>query len=217
MAPSTADALKQEPALIEQLVKFSEESGDSGWHEWKRLREGVKVFYRTTPDSVVHQVLAVGEEPVEASAQELYEFLSDFVLSLKSTDDMFREDTAKVVEKLREGPQETVEVRYAVFSVPWPFWHRSMLWFDSTKILKDGTVVSMGRSIEREDTPEESNYVRSELMMSGYVCRPIPGEPKKCRIAYVVQVDPKGWLPKFAVNWASASQAMNVARLDLGL
>lgn len=34
-----------------------------------------------------------------------------------------------------------------------------------------------------------------------------------CQVIHVIQVDPKGWIPKWAVNMFAWQQALNVARI----
>lgn len=34
-----------------------------------------------------------------------------------------------------------------------------------------------------------------------------------CQVIYVIQADPKGWIPKWAVNMFAWQQALNVARI----
>jgi hypothetical protein len=41
---------------------------------------------------------------------------------------------------------------------------------------------------------------------SGYVVSPVPGRSDQARVAYVVQTDPKGWLPTKVVNVVAKSQ-----------
>ena len=46
-----------------------------------------------------------------------------------------------------------------------------------------------------------------------YVCNEISQDPPRTHVAYVVQFDPKGWIPALVVNLIASEQTLNVLRL----
>lgn len=57
------------------------------------------------------------------------------------------------------------------------------------KRLDDGVILSNHVSIVTDECPDKKGYVRGEVFASGYWIKPTEGG---ARIAYVVQIDPKG-------------------------
>jgi len=74
--------------------------------------------------------------------------------------------------------------------------------------------VVAGSSVLLDKHPQVKGCVRGEVQSSGYICIP-NADNKTCKLTYLVQVDPKGWLPVWLVNLVAADQAMNVLRLKI--
>jgi len=68
--------------------------------------------------------------------------------------------------------------------------------------------------VELDSIPDSPDYVRASINASGYIYRPVKGDPTKCFVQYVVNVDPKGWLPYWMVNLAASDQGSNVKNLQ---
>lgn len=56
-----------------------------------------------------------------------------------------------------------------------------------------------------------SNFVRGSVNASGSWTRRTPGKDGTITMTYVVQVDPKGSLPTWIVNYVATSQPLNIA------
>lgn len=100
-------------------------------------------------------------------------------------------------------------IYYASFKLGFMIYNRDFSWFSVEANLPDGTYVTTGKSIIVDDCPAREKHVRGEIRASGYVVSPVPGRPDQARVAYVVQTDPKGWLPTKVVNIVAKSQAYN--------
>jgi hypothetical protein len=154
-------------------------------------------------------------------------------------DPMFRD--GHVVHKIPKdwtrygGKEEVAEnvnlplysVKWAAYALPFPLWWRDFVFCELTCWTPDGYGVSLAMShpqiSEKIPSMESShNLVRGSIGMSGYVWRNLPGtDPHKpmgegsmmTEIIYLLQVDPKGILPPWAVNLTGAQQGMNCLRV----
>jgi len=133
------------------------------------------------------------------------------------------------------GKDETAEnvnlplysVKWAAYALPFPLWWRDFVFCELTCWTPEGYGVSLAMSLPRitEKVPslEDSHkLVRGSIGMSGYVWRNVPGsDPHKptgeghmmTEITYLLQVEPKGVLPPWAVNLTGAQQGMNCLRV----
>eukprot|EP01105_Mastigella_eilhardi_P021912 TRINITY_DN534_c0_g1_i2.p2 TRINITY_DN534_c0_g1~~TRINITY_DN534_c0_g1_i2.p2 ORF type:complete len:133 (-),score=47.92 TRINITY_DN534_c0_g1_i2:55-453(-) len=66
------------------------------------------------------------------------------------------------------------------------------------------------KSIAYEKVPEESGFVRGELHASAFLIESVDGGVK---VNYVVQADPKGWIPTFVVNVVAKDEPLVLATM----
>jgi len=154
-------------------------------------------------------------------------------------DPMFRD--GKVIHRIpkdwtRYGGKEAVaenvnlplySVKWAAYALPFPLWWRDFVFCELTCWTPDGYGVSLAMSLptiaEKIPSLEDSHkLVRGSIGMSGYIWRNLPGsDPHKptgeghmmTEITYLLQVEPKGILPAWAVNLTGAQQGMNCLRV----
>jgi len=78
----------------------------------------------------------------------------------------------------------------------------------TSKRIGTDKIVVTAASINYPNCPDRPNYVRGELRTSGSIVEKIDNNSVK--LTYLVQVDPKGLLPTYVVNWVASEQALNV-------
>jgi len=100
-------------------------------------------------------------------------------------------------------------IYWASFKLPPMISDRDFCWWCLDANLPDGTYVSTGKSMVTKDCEGTPKHVRGEIRASGYIVQPIKDDPKSSRVTYVVQTDPRGWLPTRVVNYVASSQAYN--------
>lgn len=86
----------------------------------------------------------------------------------------------------------------------------------SSRKEKDGSYLQVLRSIHHEDIPEMNGFVRAKLFASGFIIRPIRVPETKQMISsvtYILQFDPKGWLPTFIANKLTEYHPLTIARI----
>mmetsp|Transcript_14824 Transcript_14824/g.40683 ORF Transcript_14824/g.40683 Transcript_14824/m.40683 type:complete len:358 (-) Transcript_14824:64-1137(-) len=149
-----------------------------------------------------------GVSVVEASVGEFFQFMADipnFKRTMAIADTMFV-DGASVGHM--EAHHATMQLS---FKMPMGIPYRDFCLENLVVMLDEGTVLSLAQSVERLDVPEKPPFVRGTVLASGYLAKSI-GQ-NRCELTYVVQVDPKGWLPKWVVNLVAVDQTDNVTRI----
>mmetsp|Transcript_38444 Transcript_38444/g.105905 ORF Transcript_38444/g.105905 Transcript_38444/m.105905 type:complete len:337 (-) Transcript_38444:115-1125(-) len=177
---------------------------------WKRIdtKEGTDRFTMQLPGSPLH--LVKGSTVIHADLAVCKDFMTDhdkFEVVMKAADEMNYE--RRIVETIDDNHA----VFYGAFRVPGILWNRDIVWSGMWALLQDQELIVLGTSTERADVPERTSerLVRADMCCSGYRLKVrAPGE---IVVDYVVQVDPKGYVPKWVVNIVSADQAHNVTRL----
>jgi len=117
-------------------------------------------------------------------------------------------------------------VKWAAYALPFPLWSRDFVFCELT-CWKDGYGVSLAMSMPQitakvKSLEDSHQLVRGNIGMSGYVWRNVPGtDPNKplgeghmmTEITYLLQVEPRGVIPEWAVNLTGAEQGMNCLRV----
>ncbi|XP_032236646.1 uncharacterized protein LOC116617779 [Nematostella vectensis] len=109
-------------------------------------------------------------------------------------------------------------IKWAIIGQPGPIWSRDVCWLEYGDIVTDddGKEVGfgVGSSVSRPECPPMDHYhlVRADLMCTGYVFRP-SDDADYMEVTYVMQADPKGWIPTWAVSLFAWQEALNLARI----
>ncbi|GMH61304.1 hypothetical protein TL16_g03226 [Triparma laevis f. inornata] len=132
---------------------------------------------------------------------------------------------SSVLHVLQKGESLTddtplAQIVWAVFQAPGPIWARDFCWLQYVDTAKDSkgreAMVCSCQSIDDfeqcHNLQSSHKFVRGNICTTGYIYTEtdIPGE---IMITYVVQVDPKGSIPKFVVNLVAAGQGENAGRV----
>lgn len=133
--------------------------------------------------------------------------------SISKVDSMFVE--AAVLERFAVAAPAKVQLEWAAFKVP-PLRNRDFVWLEhATKTTTaDGrpVFISVCSSVDSAKYPAVEGFVRGWLVSTGYVfVGPAAGAPADEKdvwtLNYVVQVDPRGYVPPFIVNLVCMDQA----------
>ena len=102
-------------------------------------------------------------------------------------------------------------VEYLRFKPVWPTAARDFCNLTHWRLLDDGTFLTFGYSTPFPDLcPEEDGVVRADLILGGYVMRPVVGGTQ---IFIVVQSDLGGSLPTRVANMAAEQQPNSLLKL----
>jgi len=154
-----------------------------------------------------------GDTIIDATPQKIVDRLADLD-KRKEWDSLFQ--SRKVVKMISdEGNGNRVFISHMMFDspnsmvTPRDFSTLTASTFDK----KTGNAILLSKSIVHKDIPEQTGYVRGDLLNSGYIIQPNNPEQTQCKVTYIVQLDPKGWIPMPIVSLVSKQQPMTLARL----
>jgi len=84
---------------------------------------------------------------------------------------------------------------------------RDFVCFSAHFNLPSGAYAVCGKSVITDKCPNDRSHVRGEIKVIGFVVEAVKGHPEESSVTYVMQSDPKGWLPSALVNRVAAVQA----------
>jgi hypothetical protein len=166
--------------------------------EWKPLgtQDGVTVFRKEDPATGVYALKGTGT--VDASVPRLLTVLRDLPRQKEWVD---RLKDARFVR----GTTPFERVIYTRFGLPWPIKDRDFVLETRTTFDRaTNTVHYEAHSIEDPLLPVDKCCVRGEVRYSR-VTLALVDDGKKTKIESEVLVDPKGGIPKWAVNLVQKS------------
>lgn len=177
--------------------------------EWDKQKDvdGNEVFCRPHGNSGIMQwrfrceVNACARSVLDLVANPDYMFIVDPMCVTEGT---------KRLEKF-DAVTETIRL---LFSLPWPMWPRDFVFFNGLEFVSPNVGVNFSLSVSDDLFPQgtEPGVVRGVAHVSGFVCEELDGG-KKTRLTYVVQANPRGWLPTWLINMTATDQAKNLSRV----
>jgi len=188
-------------AGLKNLSELKNQKDEKDVH-WQAIgeKDGIKMHYAWVQGSNNYFFRGVGRMPAPVKTVETA--MRD-ISNMKLMDPMCQyTETIKALD----GDHH---IYYAYFKMPPMIWWRDFCWFAVDHTLPDGTFVTTGKSIITDLCPPKGGMVRGEIRASGYIVQPVPDKPDECDITYIVQTDPKGWIPSWVVNIVAKSQAFN--------
>ena len=192
------------------FAKLTEYLQPDSPHKWHSLGEtqGVKKWRLESKDSNVFTMR--GQTVINVSAKTIVQAIADLD-SRKQWDELFDSRTLK--EMVHDGGEgNRLFVCHMKFKSPSAMvWPRDFAALTGSEF-SEGKAMFFSQSVQHPDIPEDTaHYVRGQLNCSGYVVHEI--EENKCLIDYIVQLDPKGWIPTVVVQSVSAQQPMTLKKL----
>jgi len=188
-------------AGLKKLSQLKDGKDEKEIH-WKSIGEknGIQMDYAWVQGSNNYFFKGFGRIP--ASLKVVEGAMRD-ISNMKVMDPMCQyTETIKTIDKDHH-------IYYAYFKMPPLIWWRDFCWYAVDQTLPDGTFVTTGKSIITDLCPDKSGMVRGEIRASGYILQPVADKPNECDVTYIVQTDPKGWIPTWVVNIVAKSQAFN--------
>ena len=190
-------------ALVEASTDELEQLcvSDDGW-EHPKEKKGVKIHMRSVEGTAI--VMLRGVTTIPNTAEEVLAATED-LSKRKEWDELFIEGS--VVEQI-DADHQVLQFKFKAPSrMVYP---RDFVMSRGIRRKEDGTIISNHIACEHPKAGEVKGYVRGQLRASGYHIKPNDGGG--CTVTYVVQVDPKGWIPTMVVNTVAVKQPLEIGR-----
>ena len=96
----------------------------------------------------------------------------------------------------------------------WPLLARDLVVCAIAKVLEDGSLLSVSRSVAHPDAPHDAKQsVRVDLMFEGWMVEPMG--PDRCRLTHCDALTLGGGIPAYIVRKAALGRAASVAKLKV--
>jgi hypothetical protein len=195
---------------FEQLMRLEKEGPEAGWtsidFQATNGEEEVRIWDKTVSGSPVNCVKTQGVIP--CSPMNLFKVMCEEDLAKRQE----YEKECSCYEIVREVTPE-IAITRARYKAPFPVTSREVVAFRARRRLPGGGYVSFGKSINYDECLTDSSHVRAALHLVGAICRPIPGEPNRCMLTRIAQLDPKGNIPTMVVNATKKKSGTSVILL----
>lgn len=143
---------------------------------------GIKVWRKIVrSDSKYALVKATGV--LAASPKRVFELLEDNT-RVKEYNDFF--DKGWDVEEVAEN----TKVVWASSQPVFPFKARDFCTIVHFRNLRDGTIIVLNKATDHPLAPKSGQYVRGEISLAANIIEPIKGQPNKCKLTMLTQVNP---------------------------
>jgi hypothetical protein len=180
-------------------------------HNWESLgsRDGFEHYRIRLPNSGVMLMKGIGI--IQAGADQIARALMD-PTRRSDWDTLFKE--RNVIENLHDnGLDDRTLISHLKFKTPVPLVQaRDFCTLATVKVNREtGHGFFFSKSVLHPLVPESKDYVRGDLMASGFVVEPLGNGLS--RFTYLVQVDPKGWIPSWISNVVSNHQFLTLPKI----
>lgn len=186
-------------ATIDKLLELA--TTDEGW-KFVKDKDGVTIHSRYNDDSPI--VMFRGKTSFNVSAQEVLKCTEDLV-ARPSWDALFIEG---IVHKQFDETHQILQFKFK--SPAMMVSNRDFVMARAVRTFPDGSILSNHVSVVYPGVDEVRGFVRGDVFASGYHIVPTADG---CTCVYVVQIDPKGWIPSAVVNSVAVKQPLVLASM----
>eukprot|EP01090_Pellita_catalonica_P012713 TRINITY_DN2838_c0_g1_i1.p2 TRINITY_DN2838_c0_g1~~TRINITY_DN2838_c0_g1_i1.p2 ORF type:complete len:254 (+),score=59.47 TRINITY_DN2838_c0_g1_i1:911-1672(+) len=197
---------KMAEEMVEALLTLYKAGKEDGWEQISD-KNGLKISKKEIKgDSIA---AFKGTATIKYDSKEIRPLFLD-VDEYKKWDSMLIDGT--VIEK-KSSDGGYFELIHQKYQSPPMISNRDICCLGVLKDL-EGMWVAAYRSVESPKVPEIKDFVRADVHISGFVFKT---EGDATEVTYIAQMDPKGWIPTWAVNATGSEQAGVVGKMKADL
>jgi len=203
-APQNKDDFDQ---LFNKTLGLTLEYGNLEDPSWNFLQEndGFKLHEKIIPNSPCHLVRAYGV--INASPQSLFEAVQESDLLVRNT-----WDPECIIYEVKEQIDDNMEIMHQAFKLPFPCTSRDFCALRARKV-EPGRWITHGCSVVHSSTPETTDFVRGNALLSAFIFTPVQGKEDVTHVIHVACIDPKGWIPGFVVSSTKSKPIDRLSKL----
>lgn len=159
--------------------------------EWKRVavRNGIKVYAKTAPDSKIKAMRAECE--LDVGVDEVVALLLDVQAAKRW---VCHTKSCKIIKKV----SDTELLYHTEVSLPWPLDNRDFVTHLRVMRNENSPIVTIEAPAIPGIMPVREGVVRVNSSINRWVLHPLPNA--RVRVEYTLQVDPGGHIPAHIVN-----------------
>jgi len=212
---------------LPQMLKLVNQTKADGWSLCSN-KNGVKIMKKVSPGNPVvmirGQSVLTGYTLAEASPGiKSLTNTERLRTALHAVDPMNIDSQSLHVIHKGETPRDpdpVCQILWAAFEAPPTIWSRDFCWLQYIDTVKDENgregIVACSQSIpfdQCRSLEKSHKFVRGQLIQTGYCYTVSDENPNDLIVTYIVQLDPKGSIPKWVVNTVAANQGQNAGRV----
>ncbi|XP_034957964.1 START domain-containing protein 10-like [Zootoca vivipara] len=195
-----------EPVTLPNDATFerfkAECESQQGWLSWYE-GSGMSIWEQVVPhaDLAVYHIKGISHM-AGVKAETAYDVLHD--TEYRGMWDINLVETHEIARLT-----ENADVSYYAWKCPKPLRNRDVVTLRSWRVL-DKAYIILNFSVKHPNYPPRQGTVRAASHLAGYLVQPTRHD--SCMLTYLVQLDPKGFLPKWIVNKAAQFLAPKLMR-----
>eukprot|EP01091_Cochliopodium_minus_P020980 TRINITY_DN9383_c1_g1_i1.p1 TRINITY_DN9383_c1_g1~~TRINITY_DN9383_c1_g1_i1.p1 ORF type:complete len:216 (-),score=66.82 TRINITY_DN9383_c1_g1_i1:73-720(-) len=169
---------------------------------WTESYKGDFIYvYKRPDDKATINLVKVIAKFDGVEAKTLFDLLNDHAYRKVWDQNMIE---GNIIEMLNE----TNEIGYYAAKVPSPLANRDFVTHRTWRGDDEkGRYIIFNRSAEHPKKPVDKNFVRGHSFCTGYL---IDRDEGGCKLRYITQSDPKGWIPNWVTNTVTSKVAPGV-------
>ena len=155
------------------------------------LNDDYVVYQKNIVDSLINMFRI--DMKMNINHNDFHKYVHEKMDSVSSNKDTFSYN----IENIKRD--NGINILLANIKLQFPLYARDFCLFFVDEKINDDTCVIILKSIENEAFPVRKNFIRGDMKICGYVCKKI--DENNSMISYIIDVDPKGWIPSNLVNY----------------
>lgn len=127
----------------------------------------------------------------------------------------YRKERDPVLEEVTEleSFNSSTKLVFLLYRGQWKVAPREILQLTTSRLEKDGTLKIFSYSVEDDKYPLRKGNVRTQVIMTGYVIKPIENS-NKCNVLHISALNLGGWVPAWLNEMVTTSAPLTLSKIS---